>query len=181
MSLQALSSSDRLLNSRRRKNLSKETENENESVSHSVVSDSLQPDWLLPARLLFPWNSLSRNTGWVHSFLKDHPDPGIKQESPALKGRFFMVWATRNTSGKAQAPCKWLGSDRELARPGHLQALVSIQAVGGPSPGAHIIHSGSSLYRVSALPEPNEAGGMPTYRCNHIWAIINKAGVHICI
>ena len=34
-----------------------------ESVSCSVVSDSLKPHGLKPARLLCPWNSLSRNTG----------------------------------------------------------------------------------------------------------------------
>ena len=35
---------------------------ESESVSHSVVSDSLQPHGLEPTRLLCPWNSPGQNT-----------------------------------------------------------------------------------------------------------------------
>ena len=34
----------------------------NHSVSHSVVSDSLQPQGLQPNRLLCPWNSPGKNT-----------------------------------------------------------------------------------------------------------------------
>ena len=32
-------------------------------VTHSVVFNSLQPQVLQPTRLLFPWNSLGKNTG----------------------------------------------------------------------------------------------------------------------
>ena len=40
-------------------------------VSHSVMSDSLQPHGLLPAILLCPWNSPAKNTGVSsHSLLK---------------------------------------------------------------------------------------------------------------
>ena len=40
------------------------------SVCHSIVSDSLQPHGLQPARLLCPWNSLGENTGLgSHSLL----------------------------------------------------------------------------------------------------------------
>ena len=46
---------------------------ENESVSHSVVSNHLQPHGLEPARLLCSWNSPGKNTGvGGHSLL-----PGI--------------------------------------------------------------------------------------------------------
>ena len=39
-------------------------------VSHSVVSDSLRPHGLQPARLLCPWNSPGKNTGLgSHSLL----------------------------------------------------------------------------------------------------------------
>ena len=39
-------------------------------LSHSVVSNSLQPHGLQPARLLCPWNSPGKNTGVVsHSLL----------------------------------------------------------------------------------------------------------------
>ena len=41
-----------------------------ESVSHSVLSKSLQPHGLQPTRLLCPWNSLGRNCGaGCHSLL----------------------------------------------------------------------------------------------------------------
>ena len=60
---------------------------ENESVSHSVVSDSLRTQGLQPARLLCPWDSPGKNTGVdSHSFLQgDLPDPGIEPASPALQ------------------------------------------------------------------------------------------------
>ena len=38
-------------------------------VSHSVVSDSLQPHGLWPARLFCPWNSPGKNTGLGYCFL----------------------------------------------------------------------------------------------------------------
>ena len=41
------------------------------SVSHSVLSDSLQPHGLWPARLLCPWGSPGKNTGVdCHSLLQ---------------------------------------------------------------------------------------------------------------
>ena len=40
-------------------------------VSHSVVSDSLRPHGLQPARLLCPWDSPGKNTGvGSHSLLQ---------------------------------------------------------------------------------------------------------------
>ena len=45
---------------------------ESESVSQSVVSDSLQPHILQPTRLLCPWNSPGKNTGMCsHSLLQE--------------------------------------------------------------------------------------------------------------
>ena len=44
---------------------------ESESVSHSVVSDSLQPHGLQPTRLLCPWNFPGKNIGvGCHSLLQ---------------------------------------------------------------------------------------------------------------
>ena len=40
-----------------------------ESIIHSIVSDSLQPHGLQPARLLCPWNSPGQNTGEGCHFL----------------------------------------------------------------------------------------------------------------
>ena len=43
---------------------------ETESISHSVVSDSLQSHGLKPTRLHYPWNSPGKNTGvGSHSLL----------------------------------------------------------------------------------------------------------------
>ena len=57
------------------------------SVNHPVLSDSLRPHGLQPARLLSSWNSPGKNTGvGCHSLLQgDLPDPGIKPGSPALQ------------------------------------------------------------------------------------------------
>ena len=47
-------------------------ESESESVSRSVMSDSLEPCGLWPARLLCPWDSLGKNTGvGCHSLLQE--------------------------------------------------------------------------------------------------------------
>ena len=54
-----------------------------ESESHSVVSDSLQPH-----RLYSPWNSPGKNTGVGSlSFLQGNlPNPGVEPMSPTLQG-----------------------------------------------------------------------------------------------
>ena len=58
-----------------------------ESVSPSVVSDSLQSHKLQPSWLLCPWSSPGKNTSvGCHSLLQGiFPDPGIKPRSPALQ------------------------------------------------------------------------------------------------
>ena len=44
---------------------------ESENVSHTVMSNSLRPHGLYPARLLCPWNSAGKNTGvGNHSLLQ---------------------------------------------------------------------------------------------------------------
>ena len=55
---------------------------ESESVSQSVVSHSLRPHGLQPARLLSPWDSAGKNTG-VGS--KNFPDLRIEPRSPRLQ------------------------------------------------------------------------------------------------
>ena len=54
-----------------------------ESESHSVMSDSLQPH-----RLYSPWNSPGKNTGVGSlSFLQGNlPNPGVEPMSPTLQG-----------------------------------------------------------------------------------------------
>ena len=53
----------------------------------AVVSDSLLPHGLQPARLLCPWDSPDRYTGvGCHALLQGNlPDPGIEPRSPALQ------------------------------------------------------------------------------------------------
>ena len=63
---------------------------------HPVVSDSVRPPGLWPARLLCPWDSPGKNIGeGCHFFLQGNlPDPGIEPVSPvslALAGGFFTT------------------------------------------------------------------------------------------
>ena len=62
-------------------------------VSSSVVSDSLQPYGLQPARLLHPWDFLGKNTavGW-HFFLQGiFPTRDQTQVSHTTR-RLFTIW-----------------------------------------------------------------------------------------
>ena len=65
-------------------------------VSRSVMSDSLRPYGLEPARLLCPWYSPGKNTGVVsHSLLQGiFPTQGLNLIS-CIAGRFFIIWASR--------------------------------------------------------------------------------------
>ena len=58
-----------------------------ESVSHSVVSDSLQPHGLQPARLPCPWDSPGKNTGvGCHALLQGiFPTQGLNPGLPHCK------------------------------------------------------------------------------------------------
>ena len=58
----------------------------------SVMSDSLQPHRLQPARLLCPRDFPGKNTGvGCHCLLQGNlPNPGIEPMSPALTGEFFL-------------------------------------------------------------------------------------------
>ena len=58
-----------------------------ESVSHSIVTNSLQSQGLQPTRLLCPWNSPGKNN-WSelpYPSPGDLPDPGIEPGSPTLQ------------------------------------------------------------------------------------------------
>ena len=60
----------------------------------SVVSDSLRPRGLWPARLLYLWNFPRKNTGvgcHVVFLHRNLPYPEIGPESPALAGKFFTT------------------------------------------------------------------------------------------
>ena len=66
------------------------------ALSHLVMSDSLQPQGLLPASLLCPRNFPGKNTGVSGHFLLQEifPELGIETSSPVsptLAGRFFTT------------------------------------------------------------------------------------------
>ena len=52
--------------------------------SRSVVSDTLRPFGLQPARLLCPWGFSGKNTGVGCHFSLLHPNPGIEPMSAAF-------------------------------------------------------------------------------------------------
>ena len=62
-------------------------------LSHAVVSESLRPYGLKPARLLCPWG-FSRQEYWSGLSCPppgDLPNPGIEPTSPALAARVFTL------------------------------------------------------------------------------------------
>ena len=64
-----------------------------ESVSHSVVSNSLQPHGLWSARFLCPWNSPGKNTGvYGHSPLKEiFPTQGLNPGLPLCRQILYQL------------------------------------------------------------------------------------------
>ena len=65
-------------------------------VSRSVLSDSLRPRGLWPARLLCPWDSPGQSAAVGPSRFPGHlPHPGMELVSPALAGGFFTAGASR--------------------------------------------------------------------------------------
>ena len=76
-------------------------------LSCSVVSDSLRPHRLQPARLLCPWNSLGKNNTGVghHAHLQGiFPTQGSNWGLPYCRFHipFFTIWATREAQGSQQ-------------------------------------------------------------------------------
>ena len=68
-------------------------------ISHSPLSNSLQPHGLQSARLFCPWGPPGKNTGTgCHFLLQGNlPNPGIEPVSPAasaLAGRFLTTSTT---------------------------------------------------------------------------------------
>ena len=108
---------------------------ENESVSRSVVSNSLQPHGLY----LCPWNSPGKNTGvGCHCLLPgDLPNPGIKPR--------FPTWQTDSLPAEPPGKPKNTG----VGSPSLLQGNL-------PNPG---IEPGSPALHVDSL--PTELPGKP--------------------
>ena len=67
-----------------------------ESISHSVVSNSLWPHDLKSTRLLCPWILQARLLEWAAiSFSRGSSWPRNQTQVSCISGRFFTVWATR--------------------------------------------------------------------------------------
>ena len=65
---------------------------ESEKVSCSVVSDSLQPRGLKPARLLCPWDSPDKNSRVdCHSLSRGSSPPRDQTRISCTVGRFFTL------------------------------------------------------------------------------------------
>ena len=82
------------------------------TLSHSVMSDSLQTHGLQPARFLCPWDSPGKNTEWVAiSYSRGLPDPGIEPvslTSPALADGFFTTRANWERAKNPGVGCYFL-------------------------------------------------------------------------
>ena len=66
------------------------------NVSCSVLSDSLWPHGLEPAKLLCPWDSPGKNTGVAsHSLLQGILPTQRLTSVSHVAGRFFAIWASR--------------------------------------------------------------------------------------
>ena len=72
------------------------------SVIHSVMSNSLQPHGLYPARLLRPWDFPGKNTGEGSDFLLQGIFV-IQGSNPGLCRQVLYCLATREALGKISA------------------------------------------------------------------------------
>ena len=77
-----------------------------ESLSCSVMSNSLRPHGLQPSRPLCPWDSPGKKTGvGCHSVSRAPLQPRV---GTCIVGRFFTVWATpemRSQQQRVAPPC----------------------------------------------------------------------------
>ena len=110
---------------------------ESESVSRSVMSDSLRLHGLQPARLLCPWNSPCRNTG-VGSmpFFQGSSWPRDQNQVSCIAGRFFTIWATREALHKhSVCVCVCLVAQSCLTLCNHMDYSPPGSSLHGDSPG----------------------------------------------
>ena len=79
-----------------------------ESVSYSVMSSSLFPHGLQPAKLTCPWNSPGKDTGVDNHFHLHRISP-TQESNPIsyIAGRFFNILATREACSSSKG-CYWI-------------------------------------------------------------------------
>ena len=81
-----------------------------ESVSRSVLSNSLWPHGLQPTRLFSPWNSPARILEWVAiPFSRECSRPRDGTWVSHITGRFFTIWATREAHAAYGILIPWPG------------------------------------------------------------------------
>ena len=92
-----------------------------------VMSDSLRPNGLYPARVLCPWNLPGKNTGvGYRPSSRDLPNPGIKPmslTSPVSAGGYFTTSATsvenhNNERCQEEGSCAAHNNDDKAVDPG---------------------------------------------------------------
>ena len=125
------------------------------SVSHSVVSDSLWPHALQPARLLYPWNSPGKNRVDCHS-LPQGIFP-IQRSSPSLQWPTFQA------------------DSSELPGLKHLYIILTI-----PIPGKHCANSckynGNSMEIVTSASHSSFAfWNFLEFLKKYFWSIVVEA------
>ena len=76
-------------------------------LSGSVMSDSMQPHGLQPARLLSPWDFSGKNTGvGCHALLPGSSRPRDQTHVSCLAGGFFTHWASGEAPILTWSPSK---------------------------------------------------------------------------
>ena len=71
-------------------------------LSHSVMSDSLQPYGLWPVRLLCPWDSPCKNIGvGCHAPSRGYSQSRDGTQGCHTAGKFFTTYATREAQASA--------------------------------------------------------------------------------
>ena len=100
----------RELRSHMLQNRAKEIKVRSESVSCSVISDSLWPHELQPTRLLCPWNSPDKKTGVGKPFPSpgDLPNPGIKPGCHVFQADSLLSKPPGKPSKKLKNKNKWV-------------------------------------------------------------------------
>ena len=92
---------------------------ESESISHSVLSHSLQSHGLLPTKLLCPWNSPGQNTGvGCHFFLQ-----GIFPTQGSNPGLLYLLYSRQILSRWATGEARLSSEGSSIVPLGSLHIL----------------------------------------------------------
>ena len=118
-------------------------------VSHSVMSDSLWPQGLQPARLLCPCDSTGKDTGvGFHALFQGSSQPRDRGQVSCIAGGFFTIWVTREALPQPGKPSAKLApkSSRETGRDS-----VEVQGNSGASASGTLSGSWWSIWSPGRL------------------------------